>query len=130
MAAANRSKRHAWRYEGVLHEFLSCVDRRTAGTSPTGARKRLSGARSKWAKKERADDHPRRNDIERRFVFENALQTETDPFLVSRYKFYLAQSYRDAGEKKKALQDYQDRSKLGFWNQEILLASIVRKHKG
>lgn len=55
-------------------------------------------------------------------VLENALQTETDPFLVSRYTFYLAQSYRDAGEKQKALQYYLDRAKLGFWDQEIFVS--------
>ena len=30
-------------------------------------------------------------------MLEAALGTETDPFLVSRYRFYLAQSYRDCG---------------------------------
>jgi hypothetical protein len=32
-------------------------------------------------------------------VLERALATETDPFLISRYTFYLAQSYRDCGER-------------------------------
>jgi tetratricopeptide (TPR) repeat protein len=61
-------------------------------------------------------------------VIENALQTETDPFLVARYKFYLAQSYLDAGEKQKALTTYQERAKLGFWNQEIFI-SLYRSAK-
>ena len=37
-------------------------------------------------------------------VLEKALQTEKDKFLRSRYTFYLARSYRDAGEKEKALE--------------------------
>jgi glycosyltransferase involved in cell wall biosynthesis len=113
-----------WRYEGVLHEFLSCVDKngqrifaenRSQKTLPgvkivmtdEGARRRTSAA-----------DRYRRDAA----VIENALHTETDPFLVARYKFYLAQSYLDAGEKQKALATYQERAKLGFWDQEIFIS--------
>jgi hypothetical protein len=49
-----------------------------------------------------------------RRCLENALRTETDPFLISRYTFYLAQSYRDCGEKRQALQAYSRRSQLGY----------------
>jgi len=34
-------------------------------------------------------------------LLERALATETDPFLVARYKFYLAQTHLDAGDKEK-----------------------------
>ena len=52
-------------------------------------------------------------------TLESALLTETDPFLVSRYTFYLAQSYRDCGEREKALANYLKRAPQGFWTEEI-----------
>lgn len=55
-------------------------------------------------------------------LLENALRSETDPFLVSRYTFYLAQSYRDCGDKAQALPVYLRRSQQGFWQQEIVVS--------
>jgi hypothetical protein len=46
----------------------------------------------------------------------------TDPFLVSRYKFYLAQSYRDFGDSESALKYYLERAELDFWDQEVFLS--------
>ena len=43
-------------------------------------------------------------------------------FLRARYKFYLAQSYLDAGDKEKALAAYQERATLGFWDQEVFIS--------
>src|SRR5262249_42297653 len=40
----------------------------------------------------------------------------------SRYQFYLAQSYRDCGEKEKALQAYLKRAELGFWIEEVFMS--------
>ena len=57
-------------------------------------------------------------------VLERALATETDPFLISRYTFYLAQSYKDCGEKEKALANYMKRAELGFWNEEIYVTLL------
>ena len=54
----------------------------------------------------------------------NALATETDPFLVSRYTFYLAQSYRDCGEREKSLANYLKRADLGFWNEEVYVSLL------
>ncbi len=114
-----------WRYVGVLHEFLSCgmdgknhhilpesrSQRRLPGAkivmSEEGARRRLSGS-----------DRFRRDAA----VLEDALTTETDPFLISRYTFYLAQSHLDAGDKQEALAAYQQRAKLGGWDQEVFVS--------
>ena len=57
-------------------------------------------------------------------VLERALATETDPFLISRYTFYLAQSYKDCGEREKALENYLKRAELGYWNEEIYVALL------
>src|SRR5262249_29761552 len=61
-------------------------------------------------------------------TLEKALVTETDPFLISRYTFYLAQSYRDCGEREKALTNYLARAEFGFWDQEVF-ASLYQAAK-
>src|SRR6266481_1985873 len=95
-----------WRYEGVLHEFLSLgfdknnqrvlSENRSQKWLP-GAKIRMyeGGARRRVSEAERFSRDAR--------ILENALATETDPFLRSRYIFYLAQSYLDSGDKEKAL---------------------------
>ena len=102
-----------WRWRGVLHEFLSCVDARTSGLlecvrlrrNHDGARRRHGGTYI-WDAQ----------------LLETALATEHDPFMRSRYQFYLAQSYRDCGEKEKALQAYLQRAELGFWIEEVFVS--------
>ena len=114
-----------WRYEGVLHEFLSCgMDEKGRRILPENrSQKRLPGV---WIvmgeegarRRQSASDRFRRDAA----VLETALTTETDAFLVSRYTFYLAQSHLDAGEREKALAAYQERAKLGGWNQEVFIS--------
>ena len=78
-----------WRWRGVLHEFLTCEDARTSGTlEGLRLRRNHDGAR-------RRDPQTYRRDAE---ILDAALQAESDPFMRSRYQFYLAQSYRDCGE--------------------------------
>ncbi len=102
-----------WRYEGVLHEYITCD-----GAGPS---EHLSGIRMG-----RNHDGARRKDPEtyRRdaALLEAALLTETTPFLRARYRFYLAQSYRDCGEWKRALEHYLARATLGFWQEEVFIS--------
>ena len=98
-----------WRYRGVLHEYLTCEGARPAGHLPIVMWRNHDGAR-------RRDSATYRKDAE---VLVDALMTETDPFLVARYTFYLAQSYRDCGEKAKAAEAYLRRAQLGYWDQEV-----------
>ena len=102
-----------WHYEGVLHEYITCD-----GACPCGY---LSGIRMR-----RNHDGARRKDPEtyRRdaAILEAALKTETNKFLLSRYRFYLAQSYRDCRELEKALENYLIRSELGFWQEEVFIS--------
>lgn len=101
-------------FKGVLHEYLEFppgpITRQTArGFRVVSGRE---GARSQNPRKYQEDAT----------VLENALRTETDPFLVSRYTFYLAQSYKDCGERQKALEHYLKRAEQGFWSEEIYIA--------
>lgn len=105
----------AWRYAGVLHEFPVCEDH----ANPTGDL--LPGLRIL-----RGQDGNRRKDpdVFRRdaAILEQALRSEADPMLAARYRFYLAQSYRDGGEPEKALANYLIRANAGFWEQEVYVS--------
>jgi len=105
-----------WRYGGVLHEFPL-----SERENPTGAL--LSGLRIR-----RGQDGNRRKDpqVFRRDadILEQALRTEADPMLAARYRFYLAQSYRDGGEAEKALANYLMRANAGQWDQEVFVSLL------
>jgi len=102
-----------WRYEGVLHEYLTCDE-----ASPPD---KLSGIRML-----RNHDGARRRDpttyMRDVAVLEAALQTETRPFLLARYRFYLAQSYRDGGDLARSAENYLARATLGFWEEEVYVS--------
>jgi glycosyltransferase involved in cell wall biosynthesis len=102
-----------WRYEGVLHEYITCDE--------AGPPEHIEGIRMR-----RNHDGARRRDPETykrdAEILEAALQTETDPFLLARYRFYLAQSYRDCQEWEKALEHYLVRAELGFWQEEVFIS--------
>jgi glycosyltransferase involved in cell wall biosynthesis len=99
-----------WRYVGVLHEYLFTPDAHTSGFIP-GARitSLADGARSRDPDKYRRDA----------LVLEAALLAEPDN---ERYVFYLAQSYRDAGEDDAALRHYRRRVAMGGWAEEVWFA--------
>jgi len=96
-----------WRYEGVVHEYLTCEQ---AETSALLAGLRIlvfhEGARS-------LDPLTYYRDA---LLLEQALRTDPEN---KRNVFYLAQSYRDAGEIKSALQHYRRRASMGGWADEV-----------
>ncbi len=97
-------------YRGVLHEFRECAEDCSRGVAQgLLVREIHDGARSRNPQKYGADAK----------LLEHALESETDPFLIARYKFYLAQSYRDAGQHAPALAAYLDRARLGSWPEEV-----------
>jgi len=100
------------RYVGVLHEYLelpmNIVPSKLEGCKIIfGA----NGARSK-------DPEKYLNDAK---VFEKALIDEPNN---SRYVFYAAQSYRDAGKKDESFKLYLQRSKMGGWIEEQYIALL------
>ena len=101
-------------YKGVVHEFLECNESiKTRDTIKGVCNIPLQDS----ARNQNIEKY--QHDIA---LLEEALKTEIDPFLISRYTFYLAQSYRDSLEKEKAIYWYNKRSKLGFWNQEVYIS--------
>src|SRR4051794_22309502 len=96
-----------WRYTGVVHEHLECPEARTEAFMP-GLRTipHRDGARAR-------DPTTYRRDA---ILLERALIGEPDN---PRYVFYLAQSYRDAGELKLAIRNYERRAAMGGWVEEV-----------
>lgn len=106
------NNRLTWRYRGVLHEFITTSEPHSVETLDVIMHRNHDGAR-------RRDPDTYRRDAA---VLEKALREETDPYLRTRYTFYLAQSYRDSGEPLAALKNYIERTKLGGWEEEVFFS--------
>jgi glycosyltransferase involved in cell wall biosynthesis len=96
-----------WRYIGVVHEYIHCDEARGEVVLP-GLRTvpRHDGARARDPKTYRRDA----------LLLENALLEEPDN---TRYVFYLAQSYRDAGDLELAIRHYRRRAEMGGGKEEV-----------
>lgn len=99
-----------WRYFGVVHEFADCpggnvISLRTKVVSTR------EGARSQNPNKY----------LEDAALLATALHKDDTPeFLKRRYRFYLAQSYRDAGVLDSAADSYEERINMaGGWDEEV-----------
>lgn len=107
-----------WCYRGVLHEFIDSKDNYWTKPMPLVMRRGADGARHR-------DESTYRRDAK---ILEKALATERDPFLIARYTFYLAQSYRDCDEPRKAIEYYSKRAELGYWHEEIYISLLSAAH--
>jgi hypothetical protein len=105
------SNRIAFTLKGVLHECLTDDAFALSLTQAEGLHIQTGreGARHKNERKYNDDAA----------LLEKTLQAETEPHLIARYRFYLAQSYRDAGEPEKARENYLKRAALGGWAEEV-----------
>ncbi|MFO1161091.1 MAG: glycosyltransferase [Reyranellaceae bacterium] len=96
------------RYHGVTHEYIDIP----GGVEP------LAGA---WYK-DHATGSNRRDKFERDIrLLSEALEREPGN---NRYWFYLAQSYRDAGQIAKAAEAYAKRADMGGWEEEAWYARL------
>jgi len=101
-----------WRWVGVLHEAITCPQAFTSDVLP-GIKNivRTDGARSTDPQKFQKDAK----------LLENALKDDPEN---TRYIFYLAQSYRDAGDFDKSIEWYQKRIEKGGWDQELFWSML------
>ncbi len=101
------STRLDWHWEGVIHEYLTCPQphkwQNLQGPEILVSR---DGARAR-------DPSTYLKDIE---VLKAAVKREPGH---TRYTFYLAQSYRDAGLLAESLEQYQQRIVMGGWDEEL-----------
>jgi glycosyltransferase involved in cell wall biosynthesis len=109
------SNRLPFNFRGAIHEFLDCAAPFTRGHL-AGVSIRIVGGGGRSRDPERY-----RRDAE---LLERVLAAEQDDFLRSRYTFYLAQSYRDCGERAKAIDAYLRRSAMGHWNEEVYVSLL------
>ena len=105
-----------WKYVGVLHEYLDgpkdvklfpavVLNNVIIRASASDTRNGFSGSKKY---------------ISDALILEKALLDDSlDEGLRTRYHFYLAQSYRDAGMNERALVAYQKRIDLGGWEEEV-----------
>ena len=103
-----------WCYRGVLHEYITCEGSKTEGHLPLIIRCGTDGARRK---------DPQRF-VKDAAILEKAIAEETDPQLIQRNTFYLAQSWRDAGEKDKSIEVYLQRADQGGWIEEVYVSLL------
>lgn len=101
------NNRFNWKWYGVVHEFIGSTQATTEG--------KLEGVTNVYRSEGCRSQDPNKylNDAK---VLEKALQKEPNN---SRYVFYLAQSYKDAGDLKSALKNYEKRVDMGGWDEEI-----------
>lgn len=105
-----------WRWVGVTHEYLD-LDRIYTSEILENVNY-ISG------------DGGASNDDPRKFWRNVELLTEglkKEPNN-ARYAFYLAESYRDAGERAKALEWYQKRVDMGGWEEELFYSKLQIGH--
>jgi glycosyltransferase involved in cell wall biosynthesis len=96
-----------WRWVGVLHEYLEAPVIRSRDTlDKITDVVSCDGARSKDPDKYKKDAR----------ILEIALQEDPTS---TRNQFYLAQSYRDAGDKESSILSYKKRVDMGGWDQEV-----------
>ena len=96
-----------WRYEGVLHEYITCGQDHSQARLPGIQTVRLlEGARSRNPLTYRRDAT----------ILEEALLQEPEN---ARYIFYLAQSYRDSHQHDLAIDRYRQRSRMGGFAEEV-----------
>lgn len=101
------------RYDGVVHEFL-VMDGSKSRSHADGFYNRpiQDSARNKSGNKFQRD-------VE---LLEEALTGDISEWFRSRYTFYLAQSYRDSGNREKSLENYLKRAEQGFWHEEVYMS--------
>lgn len=96
-----------WEWKGVVHEVITCRQGFSSGTWPEVMLQIVGGG---------GRSHDPEKFLKDAALLEKALQEEPHE---TRYRFYLAQSYRDAGKLEASLENYEKRVAMGGWDQEI-----------
>ena len=103
-----------FRYRGVLHEYVEIPPVARQRSSLVGVHMQIHGGGDRSR-----DSNKFRGDAE---LLERALSAESDPFLCSRYTFYLAQSLKDSGQHERAVTAYLQRAEMAYWGEEVYVS--------
>lgn len=110
------SNKLPFKFTGVIHEYLDYSEPVDYGKVTAFYNTPIQdGGRSK-------DPEKYKNDAR---LLEEALTLESDPLLIIRYTYYLAQSYRCYGAFHKALHYYELRSKMAGWTEETYISLLA-----
>jgi glycosyltransferase involved in cell wall biosynthesis len=105
-----------WKWVGVTHEYLGC-DQPYSSTILTGVKYRSGDGG--------ASTYDPKKFLKNIKLLLAGLKKEPGN---SRYVFYLAESYRDAGMKGRALEWFQKRVTMGGWNEEVFISLLQIGH--
>jgi glycosyltransferase involved in cell wall biosynthesis len=108
------SNRKNYRYEGVVHEFL---------TGEVETRRTAEGFHNQPIQ------DSNRNRSGNKFegdviLLKEAIEETQDEWFKSRYTFYLAQSLRDLQRREESLEYYLKRTQMGFWVEEVFISYL------
>jgi FkbM family methyltransferase len=103
-----------WKWKGVLHELL-ILSKNTKKSFET-----LKNIKIKVYREGAASKDPKKY-LKHIQIFKEALKKEPNN---SRYRFYLAQSYKDARKYLLAIKNYKKRISMGGWSQEIFWSML------
>ncbi len=101
-----------WKWIGVTHEYLACDHYYSSDTLKKV--RYLSGEGG-------ASSYDPNKFLKNVNLLKEGLKKEPNN---ERYVFYLAESYRDAGEKGQALEWYQKRINMGGWQEEVFWSML------
>lgn len=104
------SNKKPFRYEGVIHEFLAM--------DISGSLGQISGFKNQPIQDSNRNRNGQKYKNDAEVIEKELLNPEVGDYMRSRYTFYLAQSYKDCGEKELAIKNYKIRSSQGFWREE------------
>ncbi|HTX48464.1 MAG TPA: glycosyltransferase, partial [Caulobacteraceae bacterium] len=99
-------------YKGVTHEYLDIREGETLNLEGISYIDHATGS-NRFEKYER--------DVR---LLKGAIAEETDPGLIARYTFYLANTYRDAGQGDEAIEAYGERVRCGGWAEEVFVSQF------
>lgn len=112
------NNRLKWKFVGVLHEYLSCIDKSKSDNIIDGDYYIESGKRGSRS----FDNNKYMKDAE---ILKNAYEVEKDISLKCRYAFYCAQSYFDANNKLESIKWYKKVVVSNNWSQEKYYACLM-----
>jgi tetratricopeptide (TPR) repeat protein len=107
---------HPAKWKGIVHEYLDCGASYTVDTLSQitclvdGGRIQVEDTKSAWKRVK---------------VLETALKIDPSNF---RYAFHLAENYREAGEKGKALECYQKRGQMEDCEEQVFWSLLQAGH--
>ena len=118
-----------WEYVGVLHEYSQRVDGPTEYETLYGCT--VVESTKDTGHRQRGPEYYYGHALA---IETELLKTDLDPVLRTRYWFYLAQSYQDAGMIDRAIECYNKRLGMGGWAEELyitmLRVALLKKQQG